>query len=238
MDYRAQIVGIADLCGYSNNVNYLKHTFKSDFLIVLHLLLIQENQMKTKPQIQYDINRLLSFIQQNRQSLLQSSLPQYNREILDIKDNFYTFVNDLSSEFTEQELYTIETDLSFYYQTLKEIIDFIDIRIQIYNPPYVIEPPHQYHPPVENIINTCLINQEDIDQYAIYIQRRIDGIKNEIEKKQKLQLQKIVEIYQLFKGLADNENQEIMAMDERLYYRQTQRYRGEIKNIINVLDGV
>jgi hypothetical protein len=59
--------------------------------------------MKTKAQIINEINQLISFIQQNRQSL-QSSFSSYNREILTIKKHFYTIADNLTSEFTEQEL--------------------------------------------------------------------------------------------------------------------------------------
>lgn len=196
--------------------------------------------MKTKSQIKCNINQLISFIQQNEQSLLRSSLPKYNREILDIKNNFYTIANDLSSEFTEQELYTIENDLSFYYQTLKEIIDFINNRIQMNSPLFVIDPPQQHlairtiYPPVPSIINSCLINQEDINQYAIYIQRRVDGIQKELEKKQKLQK---AEMYQSYKKWSDKLDQKMMALDEELFNRQTRRHKALMKEIENVFDG-
>lgn len=191
--------------------------------------------MKTKLQMQYDINQLISFIQQNRQSLLQptfSAAPSFNSEILTIKDCFYTIADNLSSEFTEPELNTIENDLLFFYQTLKEIIDLIQYRIQMNSPLYVIDPPHQYHPPVENIINSCLINQEGIEQYAIYIQRRLAGIKKELEKKQKLQKQNIAEIYQYYKGWADKLDQKMMAMDEELFNRQTRRHKALMQEIV------
>lgn len=196
--------------------------------------------MNTKAQIMNDINQLISFIQQNRQSL-QSIFPSYNREILTIKERFYTIADNLTSEFTEQELYTIENNLLFYYQTLQEIIDFIKGSLQNCNPPTTINSTQQYYnsPPVSSfVINSSVIKQEDIDEYAIYIQRRIEDIKKEIEKKQKLQLQNMAEIYQLYNGLADNLTQEMMAMDEKLYDRQTQQHEAMIKNIINVLDGV
>jgi hypothetical protein len=192
--------------------------------------------MNTKAQIINNINQLISFIQQNKQSLLQSIVPHYNREILTIKDRFYTIADNLTSEFTEQELYTIKNDLLLYYQTLREIIDFI-----ISNPPTTINPIQQYNNfrPVSFLqINSSVIKQEDIDEYATYIQRRIEDIKKEIEKKQKLQLQNMAEIYQLYNGLADNLTQEMMAMDEKLYDRQTQQHEAMIKNIINDLDGV
>ena len=63
-------------------------------------------------------------------------------------------------------------------------------------------------------------------------------IKKEIEKKRKLQLQNMAEIYQLYNGLAYNLTQEMMSMDKQLYDRQTQQHEAMIKNIITDLDGV
>jgi hypothetical protein len=196
--------------------------------------------MKTKEQIINEINHLIDLTQQNRESL-QPIYPIYNREILTIKERFYTIADNLTSEFTEQELYTIENNLLFNYQTLQEIFDFIKGSLQSCNPPTAIIPIQQYYnvPPISfSEINSLVIKQEDIDEYKIYIQRRIEGIKKEIEKKQKLQLQNMAEIYQLYNGLADNLTQEMMAMDEKLYDRQTQQHEAKIKNIINDLDGV
>ena len=190
--------------------------------------------MKTKAQIINEINQLISFIQQNRQSL-QSSFSSYNREILTIKKHFYTIADNLTSEFTEQELYTIKNDLLFYYQTLKELIDLIQ------NPPRTINPIQNNNllAPVSFFtIDSGVIKQEDIDEYTNYIQRRIEGIKKEIEKKRKLQLQNMAEIYQLYNGLAYNLTQEMMSMDKQLYDRQTQQHEAMIKNIITDLDGV
>lgn len=190
--------------------------------------------METKAQIINNINQLISFIQQNKKSL-HCNFSSYNREILAIKDHFYTIADNLTSEFTEQELYTIESDLLFYYQTLKELIDLIQ------NPPRTINPIQNNNdlaPVSILVIDSHVIKQEDIDEYTNYIQRRIEGIKQEIEKKRKLQLQHMAEIYQLYNGLADNLTQEMMAMDEKLYDRQTQQHKAMIKNIITDLDGV
>ena len=191
--------------------------------------------MKSKAQIFDDINNLISFIQKNKQSLASNSNSNcYDRGILTIKESFYTIANDLSSEFTEPELNKIENDLIFYYESLKEIIDLIQGRLQINNYPKVKYPDSYSNLP----FNSHVINKEDIDHYTIHIQRRIEGIKKDIEKNKKLQPQNMAEIYQLYNCLADNLDQQTMAMDELLYDRQTQRHEATIKNIINVLDGV
>ena len=197
--------------------------------------------MKTKAQIINDIDQLNSYIQQNRQSSSQFIAPYYNREILTIKDQFVTIADNLSSEFTEQELYTIENNLLFCYQTLKEIIDIINLRFKTQNPiRFTNQQYNNYYSPyvTNDVVESSIIQQKDIDQYTTYIQRRIAGIIEEIEKKQKMQLRHIAEIYNLYNGLADNLDQQMMAMDEQLYIRQTQRHDVTIKNIINVLDGV
>ena len=196
--------------------------------------------MATKAQIMNDIDYLINFIQQNRQSLKFIS-PSYNREILTIKERFYTITDYLTSEFTEQELNRIESNLLSYYQTLQELIDFIKVRFQNYNPPITINPiqGYSYLPPINfDNVESSIIKQEDIDKYAIHIQRRIEGIKQEIEKKRKLQLQNMAEIYQLYNGFADNLTQEMMSMDEKMFNMQTQQHDAIIKNIINALDGV
>ena len=197
--------------------------------------------MKTKAQIINDIDQLNSYIQQNRQSSSQFIAPYYNREILTIKDQFVTIADNLSSEFTEQELYTIENNLLFCYQTLKEIIDIINLRFKTQNPiRFTNQQYNNYYSPyvTNDVVESSIIQQKDIDQYTTYIQRRIAGIIEEIEKKQKMQLRHVAEIYNLYNGLADNLDQQMMAMDEQLYIRQTQRHDVTIKNIINVLDGV
>jgi hypothetical protein len=203
--------------------------------------------MKTKAQIIDDISNLISFVRQNKQSLSESQSifsPSCNREILTIKNYFHTVVDNLTSEFTEQELYTIENNLLFYYQTLKEIIYFISYRFKNNNPPIFINPiqqPNNFipYPPVTLYdVESSIIQQEDIDKYTIYVQHRIEGIIKEIEKNQKIQLRKIAKIYDLYNGLADNLDQQMMAMDEQLYVMQTQRQEATIKNIINDLDGV
>src|ERR1035437_8090821 len=197
--------------------------------------------MKTKAQIINDIDQLNSYIQQNRQSSSQFIAPYYNREILTIKDQFVTIADNLSSEFTEQELYTIENSLLFCYQTLKEIIDIINLRFKTQNPiRFTNQQYNNYYSPyvTNDVVESSIIQQKDIDQYTTYIQRRIAGIIEEIEKKQKMQLRHIAEIYNLYNGLADNLDQQMMAMDEQLYVRQTQRHDATIKNIIDVLDGV
>ena len=202
--------------------------------------------MKSKAQIFDDINNLISFIQKNKQSLASNSNSNcYDRGILTIKESFYTIANDLSSEFTEPELNKIENDLIFYYESLKEIIDLIQSRHQINSYPKVKDPDIYSNLPFSNPdsysnlpFNIHVINKEDIDHYTIHIQRRIEGIKKDIEKNKKLQPQNMAEIYQLYNCLADNLDQQTMAMDELLYDRQTQRHEATIKNIINVLDGV
>ena len=196
--------------------------------------------MITKTQIIDDINQLVSIIKQNRKSI-HSYLPVYNRDILYLKECFYTIADNLTSEFTEQELYTIENDFVFYYRTLKEIIDNINNLSQSGNPAKDIGPTPlvHYSPfPSTHRIYASVIKQDDIDKFTIYIKLRIEGIKEEIEKKQKLQLQKIAKMCQLHNGLSDNLTQDMLAIDETLYDRQTQRHDAMIKNIINDLDGV
>ena len=51
-----------------------------------------------------------------------------------------------------------------------------------------------------------------------------------------MQLRHITETYTLYTELAGNLDQQMMAMDEQLYNRQTQRHEAIIKNTI--LDGV
>jgi uncharacterized protein YfbU (UPF0304 family) len=206
--------------------------------------------MKTKAQIMDDIHHLINSIQQNRQSLLQPIFSHsYNREILTIKNDFYTIVDNLTSEFTEQELYTIKTDLLSFYPILKELIDSINDQFQTQNPPRVIDtllnalPPYDaslnpYHTVTFSEVESSIIKQEDIDQFAIHIERRIEGIIKEIEKNQEMQLRQVTQIYDCYKGLADNLFQEMMEMDEQLYVMQTQRHDAAIKNLIAVLDGV
>jgi hypothetical protein len=120
-------------------------------------------------------------------------------------------------------------------------------RFKNNNPPIFIDPIQQYnnllsiipYPPVTlHKVESSIIKQEDIDQFAIHIERRIEGIKKEIEKTQEMQLQQIAKIYNLYDGLTDNLNQKMMEMDERLYLRQTQQHDAAIKNLIAVLDGV
>jgi hypothetical protein len=189
--------------------------------------------MKTKAQIMDDIGQLISFIKKNKQSLY-SNFYSYDREILTIKESFYTIADNLTSEFTERELNRIESNLLSYYQTLQELIDFIKVRFQNYNPPITINPiqGYSYLSPINfDNVESSIIKQEDIDKYAIHIQRRIEGIKQEIEKKRKLQLQNMVEKYQTFDGLADNLTQKMMAMDEKMFNMQTQQHEAMIKNI-------
>lgn len=196
--------------------------------------------MKTKAQINNDIDQLISYTQQNRQSVLQPSYFYCDRYILTIKNYFYSTADDLTSEFTEQELYRIKNDLLFYYQTLKEIIDIINLRFKTQNPIRFINQQYNSPPPYVTIsdVESSIIQQKDIEEYTNYIQRRIAGIIKEIEKKQKMQLRHIAEIYNLYNGLADNLDQQMMDMDEQLYDRQTLQHEAMIKNIINVFDGV
>lgn len=205
-----------------------------------------------KVQIMNDIRYLINFIKNNKQSLSPSQAilsPSYNREILTIKNNFNTIVDNLTSEFTEQELYKIKTDLLSFYPILKELIDSINNKFQIQNTPIVVRtllnalPPYDAsltpcHPVTLSEIESSIIKQEDIDQFAIHIERRIEGIIKEIEKNQEMQLRQVTQIYDCYKGLADNLFQEMMETDEQLYLRQTQQHDAAIKNLIAVLDGV
>ena len=188
--------------------------------------------MKTKEQINNDINILIRFIKKNEQSLNNIndlfSYPSFTREIQAMKNNFYTIVDNLTSEFTEQELYTIKTNLLLNYQTLKELIDVLDYKFRYQSLTLAVNmfPETLYYD-----VTSFIIKQEDISQYTIYIQRCIDDI-----KKQKMQLRHITETYTLYTELAGNLDQQMMAMDEQLYNRQTQRHEAIIKNTI--LDGV
>ena len=210
----------------------------------LSVLLLQENQMNTTAQTMNEINDLISLIQQNKKTLSDPNYFRCEREILSIKDHFYTIVDNLNSEFTEQQLYTIENDLLFYYQTLKEIIDIINYKFQTHKPPLFLDsiqqsPPFpgasRYeplipHPPIScYYVESCIIQQKDIEQYTADIQRRIAGIIKEIKENQKTKLRHIAEIYQLYNGLAANLTQEMLALDQQLYDRQTQQYEAMIK---------
>jgi hypothetical protein len=88
----------------------------------------------------------------------------------------------------------------FYYQTLKEIIDIINHGFQAYKPPLFLDSIQQslpllgesrYWPPIppppisHYHVESCIIQQKDIEEYNAYIQRRIAGIIKEIEEKQK-----------------------------------------------------
>lgn len=135
---------------------------------------------------------------------------------------------------------------SEFLQIIYELIDFIYQEFQNNSPLRVIPPRLQYnnfsslarpYVTLDDIIFS-IIQQEAIDKYTIYIQCRIEGIKKEIEKNQKMQLRHLAEIYTLYNGLADNLDQQMMATDEQLYVRQTQRQKAMIENIINDLDGV
>jgi hypothetical protein len=200
--------------------------------------------MNTKDQIMDNIDDLIDIIQRNNQRLSTSQFFIFSRrykEIQTIKSDFYTIVGNLTSEFTEQELYGIEADLLFYYETLKEMIDFIAREFRNNPPPTDINTRPRLNTfsfVTLDDVESSIIKQEDIDKYKIYIQRRIEGIKKEIEKNQKMQLRHLAEIYNLYNGLADNLDQQMMTMDEQLYVRQTQQHEAIIKNIINDLDGV
>lgn len=198
--------------------------------------------MKTKEEILNDINKLIDFIKDDKRQAL--GLHQCN--ILTIKNDFYSLVDTLTSEFTEQELNRIETDLIFYYQTLKEIIDTIyhvaqnQQFVTLLYPKYgsYLYSSYDRASYDRDYIEQFLIQPKDLEEYPIYIQRRIASIINEIEKNQKIQLRYITETYTIYNGLADNLDQQIIAMDEHLYNSQTQQYEAMIKNIINNLDGV
>jgi len=193
--------------------------------------------MKTKVQIMDDIDYLINIIQQNKMSSESQSLfhPEFNKEILTIRLRFYVIVHNLTSEFTEQELYKIENDLLFYHKTLRGVIDYIARELQTPNAPTFTNTPEKSS--LLSEVKSSIIKQEDIDKFAIHIKSRIEGIKTEIEKNQKMQLRHLVEIYSFHNELADNLDQQMMAMDEQLYVRQTQRHEAMIKNIINALDG-
>lgn len=189
--------------------------------------------MKTKEQVNNNINLLIDFIKQNKQSLLHPDCPSCSAEIMIIKKYFYITADDLTPEFTEQELYRIETDLLFYYKILKKIIDTVNFHYQNNNPIQFTNQQYNFpHPPQ---VEPYIIQQKHIEDYTTFLKLRIAGIIEEIEKKQEMQLRNIAKIYN---GLADNLDQQMMAMDEQLYDRQTQRHETTIKNIIDVLDGV
>ena len=197
--------------------------------------------MKPKMQIINDVNQLFSLIQRNKNYLAE-------RQILSTKNSFYTIVDDLTSQFTEQELYKIQNDLLFYYQSLKEIIDDINHRCENGNIPFFIDiPPYNSFNPVNNFspspitaydVSRSVIPQEDIENYKTYLQRRIEGIVEEIKKVQEMQLRQVIQIYDCYKRSADNLFQEMLTWDEMLSQRQTQQHDADIKNIIAVLDEV
>lgn len=194
--------------------------------------------MKTKAQIMDDIDYLINIIQKNKMSSESQSLfhPNFNKEILTIRLRFYIIADSLTSEFTEQELYKIENNLLFYHNTLRGLIDYIARELQTPNAPTFTNTPEKSF--LLSEVKSSIIKQEDIDEYTNFIQRRIEGIKIEIEKNQKMQLRHLVEIYSFHNELADNLDQQMMSMDEQLYVIQTQRQEATIKNIINDLDGV
>lgn len=206
-----------------------------------------QTEAQKKAQTMNDINYVINVIQRNKPSFSLSPpifFSPHNKEILTVKNYFYLIVDNLTAEFTEQELCKIETDLLFFYAALKELIDSIKRTLQtqnqsrrhIFAPP--VNPPEVFTPVTLHEVESSIIQQEDVDKFAAYIQLRIEGITKELEKKQKMQRRHIAEIFNLYSELVNNSDQKMMAMDEQLYVKQIQRQDAEIRNIIDVLDGV
>ena len=197
--------------------------------------------------VENDINRLISLIKKNTQILVHfDSYSSFDKEILTIGKKFDFILDNLTSEFTEQELYKIQNDLLFYYQSLKEIIDFIYDEFQSGNNSLFVNSNQQYpntmagdySPVTASNVKRYVIPQKEIECYKEYLQGCIKGIIEEIKKVQEMQLRQTTQIYDCYKGLADKVIQEMLAGDEQLHLRQTQQHDAAIKNLIAVLDEV
>lgn len=191
--------------------------------------------MQTKIEITNKFNELKAFIKSNMLSMSQIP-PSYNREILGMENNFYSIVEDLSSQFTVEELHAIKTDLLFSHGSLKKIYQLIEHRTTIGSPANCM---HFCLFPLDLQINYYFdIKGERIDKFENYIRRRIDGIKKEMEENQSWRLQTMATTVQFFNEEAVKLDRKMMALDKYLSDRQEMRQDAMLKKINIIFDGV